>query len=85
MDVNGGPVTDSVVFMGSDRDDAKLRKMAEKSVANVGALPVLFRGNDQEVGRRLLNVVVNSGFVLYLANDLNPGLLGECLEEQFTH
>jgi len=79
MDVNGGPVTDSVVFMGSDRDDAELREMAEQCVADIRTFPVGLRGNYQEVGRRLLNVVVNGGFVLYLANDLDPGLFGECL------
>src|ERR1700756_382901 len=85
MNVNGGPITNSVVFMGSDRNDPELREMAEESVADVGAFAVLLGGNDEEVGRGLLHVVVYVRLVCYFSDNLDPGLLRECLEEQFAH
>ncbi len=63
MNVHGGPVANSVVLMGRDSDNAEFRKMAEKCVANVGPFAVLFSGDDEEVWRELLDVVVDVGLV----------------------
>jgi hypothetical protein len=71
--------------MGSNRDDPEFREMAEKCVADVWSFAVLFCGNDEEVGRGLLNVVMDVRLVCDFTDNLNPRLLRECLEEQFTH
>jgi len=85
MNVDGGPITNGVIFMGGDRDDPKFREMAKKCVADVWSLAVLCCGHDEEVGRGLLHVVVDVRLVCHFTNNLDPGLLRECLEKQFAH
>jgi len=47
--------------------------MAEKCVANVGPFAVLFGGDDKEVWRELLDVVVDVGLVGHFPDDFNQG------------
>jgi len=74
-----------VVLVGRDSDNAELRKMAEECVANVGPFAVLFGGDDKEVWRELLDVVVDVGLVGHFPDDFNPGLLCKRFEQQLAH
>jgi len=85
MDIHGSPVTNGVILMGSDGNDAKLGEVAKKRVANIWTFAVLLGRYDEEIGRGLLDVLVDVRFVGYFANDLDPRLLCERLEKQFPH
>jgi hypothetical protein len=85
MDIHGSPVTNGVILMGGDGNDAKLGEVAKERVANVGTFAVLLGRYDEEIGGGLLDMLVDVRLVGHFANDLDPRLLRKRLEKQFPH
>jgi len=73
MNVDGGPVANSVVLVGRDSDDAEFTENGGKVLSQMsGPFAVLFGGDDEEVWRELLDVVVDVGLVGHFPDDFNP-------------
>src|SRR5207245_3488107 len=55
MDIARGPVTDRSVLLGSNRENAQFRMVAEDGVTDVWSLPRLLKRDDQQIGQRLIH------------------------------
>src|SRR5260370_3155910 len=59
MNVKRSPVTNRVVLVRGDGDDAEFRELPEECVTNVGAFAALFCSNNHEIGRGTFHGVVD--------------------------